>query len=145
MPDCEYEAICLQGDTSKVVSSHYQLGELEVCAKLYLLLSQLVRKGIHSRRHVNGRALQVVDIWCLYRVRVFHTNFGGGPFRRQQQQQQQRPQQPASPIAQLLQFVPILLLLLWTFMQMPSAPVSLPLDPCYLMVPQLTTQFEKCP
>ncbi len=70
-----------------------------------------------------------MKICCLYRVRVFHTNFGGGPFRRQQQQQQQRPQQPASPIAQLLQFVPILLLLLWTFMQMPSAPVRPPLDP----------------
>jgi len=56
---------------------------------------------------------------------VFNTQFGGGGFRRQQQQQQQRPQQPANPFAQLLQFVPILLLLLWTFMQMPSAPVSL--------------------
>ena len=69
---------------------------------------------------------------ALYRVRVFHTQFGGGPFRRQQQQQQrQGPQQPPNPIAQLLQFVPILLLLLWTFMQMPSAPVSLPSDQRY--------------
>ena len=80
-----------------------------------------------------------MKICCLYRVRVFHTNFGGGPFRRQQQQQQQqqRPQQPASPIAQLLQFVPILLLLLWTFMQMPSAPVRPPLDPLF--------GCDKCP
>ncbi len=56
-------------------------------------------------------------------VRVFNTNFGGGPgFRRQYQQQ--RPQQPAHPLSQLLQFLPVLLLLLWTFMQIPSAPVS---------------------
>lgn len=73
--------------------------------------------------------LQTLNSAALCRVRVFHTQFGGGPFRRQQQQQQ-RPQQPANPMAQLLQFVPILLLLLWTFMQMPSAPVSPPLDRC---------------
>ena len=54
----------------------------------------------------------------------FQTHFGGPGFRRAQQPQQ--PQQPASPMAQLLQFVPIILLLLWTFMQMPSAPVSAP-------------------
>ena len=58
------------------------------------------------------------------RYGAFQTHFGGPGFRRAQQPQQ--PQQPASPMAQLLQFVPIILLLLWTFMQMPSAPVRAP-------------------
>ena len=72
-----------------------------------------------------GALIERASFACSMRYGAFQTHFGGPGFRRAQQQPQQ-PQQPASPMAQLLQFVPIILLLLWTFMQMPSAPVSAP-------------------
>ena len=56
---------------------------------------------------------------------VFRAHFGGGPgggFRRHAGPAPAQ-QQPANPAAQLLHFLPVLFLLLFTFMQMPSQPV----------------------
>jgi hypothetical protein len=53
---------------------------------------------------------------------VFHAHFGPGGFQRRRQGPQQA-QPPATPAAQLLHLVPILLLLVFTFLQMPSQPV----------------------
>lgn len=47
-----------------------------------------------------------------------------GAWRQARQQQQQAAGQPVNPMVQLLHFVPVILLLLFTFLQMPSQPVS---------------------
>ena len=52
---------------------------------------------------------------------------GPGGFQRRRAGPQQA-QQPATPAAQLLHLVPVVLLLLFTFLQMPSAPVGLLCD-----------------
>ena len=61
---------------------------------------------------------------------MFRAHFGGGPgggFRRHAGPAPAQ-QQPANPAAQLLHILPVLFLLLFTFMQMPSQPVRC--SPC---------------
>ncbi|EIE27752.1 DnaJ-domain-containing protein [Coccomyxa subellipsoidea C-169] len=55
---------------------------------------------------------------------VFRTHFGGVPpgAWRQAPRQPQGPQQPVNPVTQLLHFLPVVLLLLFTFLQMPGQP-----------------------
>ena len=61
--------------------------------------------------------------WVRRRGPVFRTHFGGGPGFRRHAGPAPAAQQPANPAAQLLHFLPVLFLLLFTFMQMPSQPV----------------------
>ena len=55
---------------------------------------------------------------------MFRAHFGPGGFQRRRAGPQQAQQPPATPAAQLLHLVPVVLLLLFTFLQMPSAPVG---------------------
>ena len=66
-----------------------------------------------------------IDFVLGHRGPVFRTHFGGvPPGAWQRARQPQGPPQPVNPVTQLLHFLPVLLLLLFTFLQMPGQPVS---------------------
>lgn len=88
------------------------------------------------RQKSNGDFRNMTDVHAC-RGPVFRTHFGGvPPGAWRQARQPQGPPQPVNPVTQLLHFLPVVLLLLFTFLQMPGQPVRHLRAPAHTCTPE---------